>query len=243
MVEPRRTRSNGAASRERILDAASEIAGERGYEGTTINLISERSGLPASSIYWHFTGKDELIAAVIDRSFSQWMAELDTPVAVPDGASAEAMFHLAMRRTGAAISASPDFLRLGLMLILERRPEEPTARTKFLDVRAAAAARSRDVYAVLFDDLRPVEIDALVTLTMALADGLFVASEVDEVDLGESFDLLATAVLGAVDRMRATRPPAPHHRAGRAGDRAASPAEGATGAKAPGSRRGRARSR
>ena len=42
---------NGEASRQRILDAAAEIAGERGYEGTSINLVSERSGLPASSIF------------------------------------------------------------------------------------------------------------------------------------------------------------------------------------------------
>ena len=37
----RRTRANGEASRERILDAAAEIAGERGYEGTSINLVSQ----------------------------------------------------------------------------------------------------------------------------------------------------------------------------------------------------------
>ena len=37
--------------------------------GTSIALVSERSGLPASSIYWHFEDKDALIAAVIERSF------------------------------------------------------------------------------------------------------------------------------------------------------------------------------
>ena len=35
----------GEDSRQRILDAASEIAGERGYEGTLINLIWQRAGL------------------------------------------------------------------------------------------------------------------------------------------------------------------------------------------------------
>jgi AcrR family transcriptional regulator len=83
VAEARRKRANGEVSRERILDAAAEIAGERGYEGTSINLISERSGLPASSIYWHFEDKDELIAAVIDRSFNQWEAALTTPASVP----------------------------------------------------------------------------------------------------------------------------------------------------------------
>ena len=33
----RRRRANGEQSRTRILDAAAEIAGERGYEGTSIH--------------------------------------------------------------------------------------------------------------------------------------------------------------------------------------------------------------
>ena len=201
--DPRRTRANGQASREKILDAAAEIAGERGYEGTSINLISERSGLPASSIYWHFTDQDELIAAVIDRSFNQWVDAIRTPVAAPDDVSPEQLFHLSMQRTGGAIAEFPDYLRLGLMLILEHRPEEPTARRKFLDVRRVTAVRTRALYRGLFDDLGSKDVDALVTLTMALADGLFVAQEVGEVQLGQAFDLLATAILGAADQLRA----------------------------------------
>lgn len=203
MAEARRIRANGAASRERILDAAAEIAGERGYEGTSINLISKRSGLPASSIYWHFKDKDELIAAVIDRSFGRWSAAISAPAAVPDGASPEELLHMAMRRTGSAIAEFPDYLRLGLMLILERRPEEPTARRKFLEVRQVAVDRARTLYEVLFADLGPADIETLVTVTMAMSDGLFVAQEVGEVDLADAFDVLATSVLGTADQLRA----------------------------------------
>src|SRR5512144_1761483 len=75
----RRTRVNGEESRQRILDAATEVATERGYEGTTISLVSKKSGLPPTSIYWHFADKDDLIAAVIDRSFQRWLGALDLP--------------------------------------------------------------------------------------------------------------------------------------------------------------------
>ncbi len=204
MAVSKRTRANGAASRERILDAAAEIAGERGYEGTSISLVCERSGLPASSIYWHFRDKDELIAAVIDRSFTRWTAMLDTADPVAGGLAPERRFHVAMQHTGAAIARFPDFLRLGLMLILERRPEEPTARGRFLEVRGEAADRTRAVYRAMFHDLGGDDVEALVTLTLALADGLFVAHEVGEVDLGAAFDLLATAVLGAADQLRSS---------------------------------------
>ncbi len=46
------------------------VATERGYEGTSISLVSTKCGLPPRSIYWHFTDKDDLIAAVIERSFA-----------------------------------------------------------------------------------------------------------------------------------------------------------------------------
>lgn len=55
-------------SRERILDATIEITSRRGYHGTSTAAVSKRSGLPASSIYWRFKNKDDLIAAVIQRT-------------------------------------------------------------------------------------------------------------------------------------------------------------------------------
>jgi AcrR family transcriptional regulator len=204
VTEPRRKRANGEMSRERILDAAAEIAGERGYEGTSIKSISDRSGLPASSIYWHFKDKDELVAAVIDRSFSRWAQAINAPVEVPEDVTPEQLFRLTMQRTGAAIAQFPDYLRLGLLLILERRPEEPTARRKFLEVRRVASDRARGLYAGIFPDLDGEQIDQLVMLSIALADGLFVAQEVEEVQLAPAFDLLATAILGAANEMRST---------------------------------------
>jgi AcrR family transcriptional regulator len=201
VTEARRKRANGEASRERILDAAAQIAGERGYEGTSISLVSQRSGLPASSIYWHFDDKDDLIAAVIDRSFTRWAAELDRPVAVPEGARPEEFFRLVLQRTGSAISRFPDFLRLGLLLILERRPDELSARAKFLEVRRDTAERISSFYVACFPALDAVAAGSLVTLTMALADGLFIAAQVEGLDLGSAFDLMATAILSAARQL------------------------------------------
>ena len=200
--QQRRRRANGEASRQRILDAAAEIAGERGYEGTSINLVSERSGLPASSIYWHFEDKDALIAAVIDRSFTQWFEVFDRPLDAAGAGRSDELFRAALRRTGQALEQFPDFLRLGLMLILERRPAEPTARAKFVEVRRITAERISTFYGAFFADLGVDAVKSLVTLSLALADGFLIASEVEHVDLAQSFDLMADAVLGAAERLR-----------------------------------------
>jgi hypothetical protein len=56
------------------------------------------------------------------------------------------------------------------------------------------------VYRSHFVDLDAISISALVTFPMALADRLFVVSEVDRVALDEAFDLMATAILSEADR-------------------------------------------
>ena len=113
------------------------MATERGYEGTTISLVSKKSGLPPTSIYWHFADKDDLIAAVIERSFQRWLAALELP---SGQGTREQAIELGTQVAKALLDA-PDFLRLGLMLALEHRPVEPRAREMFLEVRDNAFHR------------------------------------------------------------------------------------------------------
>ena len=201
----KRKRAPGEESRERILEAATEIAGERGYDGTSIALVSERSGLPASSIYWHFEDKDQLIAAVIERSFNRWLECMGAWLPARKGATREERFASGLRSTAKALTDAPDFLRLGLMLSLERRPEEASARTLFLQVREQSWEQLVASYQVFFaGELDKTSVRQLATLTMAAADGLFIAREVnhDARAFEASFELLGAALLGAADHLR-----------------------------------------
>src|ERR1700753_386793 len=99
----RRKRADGELSRERILNAATEIAAERGYEGTSIALVSAKCGLPASSIYWHFKNKDDLIAAVIERSFADWLQAWRVPV---EGSPQDRLVGLAMQLAKALLDSA-----------------------------------------------------------------------------------------------------------------------------------------
>ena len=199
----RKKRANGVESRQRILDATVEIAGERGYEGTSIAAVSAKCGLPASSIYWHFKDKDDLIAAVIERSFDTWLAA----VVLPDEESGTPLERITAMAGNVAKSLidAPDFLRLGLMLALERRPTEPRGRTVFLQVRAIAHAKVAEVASALFPALDEEAVHTLVTYAVAGADGLFVHREIDgdAVDLVALFELHAQLVYDAATRMAA----------------------------------------
>ncbi|MGW2721261.1 hypothetical protein [Streptomyces sp. NPDC001492] len=88
-----------------------------------------------------------------------------------------------------------DFLRLGPLLALERRPTEPRGRTVFLQVRAIARQRTADVVRQLFPDLG---------YALAGADGPFVHREINgaAVDLVAMFELHARLLYDAATRMR-----------------------------------------
>jgi AcrR family transcriptional regulator len=195
----RRTRADGEISRERILDAATEIAAERGYEGTSIGLVSKTCGLPASSIYWHFKDKDDLIAAVIERSFGRWLFAWQ----LPEHGSAKERFEGLAVQTAKAFLDSPDFIRLGLMLALERRPVEARARTMFIQVRAQAFAQLLDYICDVMPELADADAHQLATATVAGADGLFVAKEIggDAVDLLALFELHGRSMYDIARRM------------------------------------------
>jgi AcrR family transcriptional regulator len=58
-----------APTRERIIDAAMRLFGERGYRGTSVAEIESAAGLApgAGGLYHHFHSKEELLTAGIER--------------------------------------------------------------------------------------------------------------------------------------------------------------------------------
>jgi TetR/AcrR family transcriptional repressor of nem operon len=59
----------GEKTKERIIRAATRLIHTRGYKNTSLFDIFAESGINKGSFYFHFSGKDELVNAVIDRFF------------------------------------------------------------------------------------------------------------------------------------------------------------------------------
>jgi TetR/AcrR family transcriptional regulator, transcriptional repressor for nem operon len=57
----------GQATRERILEAATELIAERGVAGTGTEDVRKAAGISGSQLYHYFTSKQSLIRAVITR--------------------------------------------------------------------------------------------------------------------------------------------------------------------------------
>ncbi len=67
--------------REAILQAASDLFLERGYDGFSLRAVAERIGYSATTIYLYFKDKDELLFAVVDEGFQTFTAALDAAAA------------------------------------------------------------------------------------------------------------------------------------------------------------------
>lgn len=50
-----------------ILDAAESLLLRDGYEATTMASVARAAGISSNAVYWYFSGKDELLAAVLRR--------------------------------------------------------------------------------------------------------------------------------------------------------------------------------
>ncbi|WP_156094945.1 TetR/AcrR family transcriptional regulator [Nocardia lijiangensis] len=55
-------------SRRMLIDAASALFVEKGYQQTTFADVALRSGISRGSIPWHFGNKEGLLAAVLDHA-------------------------------------------------------------------------------------------------------------------------------------------------------------------------------
>jgi AcrR family transcriptional regulator len=53
---------------ERLLSIAVAVFNERGYDGTSMNDLSDRLGIAKSGIYHHVSGKEELLSRALDRA-------------------------------------------------------------------------------------------------------------------------------------------------------------------------------
>ena len=69
--------ASSSSVRERILDTAAELFYQEGVRAVGVDLVVERSGVAKTSLYRHFTTKDDLVAAVLERDDANYWADWD----------------------------------------------------------------------------------------------------------------------------------------------------------------------
>jgi len=83
-------KKNENGTRENILQAADELFGENGFDAASTRLIAERCGVNKALIHYHFSSKQKLFEAVLDRYYDRLQTAL-APLLAEEGSASDRM--------------------------------------------------------------------------------------------------------------------------------------------------------
>lgn len=190
----------GERSRTAILDAALQLMSESGYDGASVAKISKASGLPASSIYWHFGSKAGILAAVMERGAEAFFTTsvLGLEVTGSD-ISPHQVLQARFQQARRSAEEHPEFLRLLFLLILADPGDDATvAILKRVNDRGRAQLHAQITEAFLGrGNAAATEIaDRLTVAALTFFNGAFLTVQTNpEVSLSGLIDDMARIVV------------------------------------------------
>jgi AcrR family transcriptional regulator len=72
----RAARAEGRQARHELLAAALRVFAARGYRQAGVDEIAAEAGYSKGALYWHFSGKDELLSALLEERLDAPMREM-----------------------------------------------------------------------------------------------------------------------------------------------------------------------
>lgn len=195
-----RSRIKGEQSREKILEVAARLMGERGYDGTSLAAVGVEAGVPKSLLLHHFGTKAGLLSAVMTRGAQRFFEQMRAAQAAPPpgGTHAERLGWM-LRTTAEVFGAHHDFHRLHTILMMTSSVVDPDVREAIRQVRAEGRDLMHAMVASAFADLGPEVADAVAdeldAFGMVGIDGAYIGECGDGRPLLEHVDRLTVAMV------------------------------------------------
>jgi TetR/AcrR family transcriptional repressor of uid operon len=175
METPKQARS--VATLQRILDAALSEFRRSGFRGAGIAAICKAAGVSAGNLYHYFAGKEEIVAAIVERDRAAIQGEIGRLLAASDPLAALTTALLADDRPE---EAGPDpVMTLEIYAEATRNPavarivRDSELQARGEAVALLAALRDRGVVSPKAD------LASAAALLMALVDGLMIRRMTD----------------------------------------------------------------
>ena len=199
----RAARAEGRHAREELLTAALHVFARRGYEQAGVDEIATEAGYSKGALYWHFSGKEELLTALlderIDASAREMVALLQS--APPDrdmSVEAARAFARRLREQREAVLLDREYWSLAI--------RDPALRARYIarqtDLRRALAAALQARMRHLGTPDLPMGADQVARIVMTVIGGLAVDELIEpgSVDPDLLADTLAVLYSGLLAR-------------------------------------------
>ncbi|WP_328840129.1 helix-turn-helix domain-containing protein [Streptomyces europaeiscabiei] len=175
---------SGLSPRDELRAAAAELFTTRGYAATTTRALAERAGMRQASMYHYVSGKEELLAELLESTVTPSLAYARELLA-RDGARAEERLRELCRADVALLCGGPHNLG-GLYLL-------PEVRTERFAGFHAVRAELKDAYRQLIaataagGALAKNELDLRTDLVFGLIEGVILVHRSDPDRLVSAF--------------------------------------------------------
>jgi TetR/AcrR family transcriptional regulator, fatty acid metabolism regulator protein len=83
-VPPLRRTRRSVRTRERILQAATEVFARRGFHGARVADVAESAGIAYGLVYHHFRNKDDILAAIFSERWAEYVRYIDELAGSPE---------------------------------------------------------------------------------------------------------------------------------------------------------------
>ena len=184
-----------AQTSQRLIDAAREAIGEKGFHRTTLDEIAARAGLTKGAIYDNFESKDDLFLAVVLTNARDRLERFPWP------RSRRGTLRTRMRRLAEAVIADAPAWKLEAplraeFLLYTLTHEQLRARLAGLYTDRVDAVRERLRQSIREEEL-PIPADKFVLLLEALIPGLmYVRAQAPELMTDETIVQIFESLAG-----------------------------------------------
>jgi AcrR family transcriptional regulator len=192
--KPKRVRRD---RKEEILEKATRLFAEYGFQGTTLALVAEAVGLTEQGVLHYFPSKVHLLQGVLEYHEQEEVNQYSDLIVAEKNNAAE-VFNL-LEELNVQNEKVPGLIQLFTVLVGESIRSDHPSHDYFVD----RYRRGRSIYADQFAKYcktkvrADVNVDGLASLIMAVMDGLQIQWLLDptKVDMVGSFKLFSKIVV------------------------------------------------
>lgn len=197
----RRPRASTAATRERIIDAATSVFASRGYYNGSLLEIADQAGMTHAGVLHYFGSKDNLLTAVLAHRDKSDIANYEDH-RLPTGSALLQHLVNTARANAKRAGIVQAYAVLSVESVTENHPAQDFFRARFEGLRTIVADALREVILATVPERDIVQAASLVIATM---DGLQVQwlLDPDVVDMASGVDTAINGVIAQL-RMKAT---------------------------------------
>jgi len=142
--------------RDQVLDAAGRLFVTRGFAATSTRQIADKVGIRQASLYYHFAGKQEILAALLERTLRPTLDQVDRIRALTaEDSSPTALYLLALVDIDTLATAPHN---IGLLACIPDVMSSEAAK-EYAASRRDLLRAYRDLVATVVDESRSDDLD------------------------------------------------------------------------------------